>query len=113
MTRSGCTTFRGAAPTCRERKSDGAGESWMPEIGMSSLMSGDWKRNYGANCDTGTGESRRTTVKPRKPNATAPVVDSTSQSLLMWAGQSQAPERGGVGAQLIGGPAIWARSLVS
>jgi hypothetical protein len=39
----------------------------MPEIGMSSLMSGDWKRNYGANCDTGTGESRRTTVKPRKP----------------------------------------------
>ena len=63
MTRSGCTTFRGAAPTCRERKSDGAGESWMPEIGMSSLMSGDWKRNYGANCDTGTGESRRTTVK--------------------------------------------------
>src|SRR3954447_13813351 len=83
MTRSGCTTFRGAAPTCRERKSDGAGESWMPEIGMSSLMSGDWKRNYGANCDTGTGESRRTTVKPREPNATAPVVDSTPKPLLI------------------------------
>jgi len=29
----------------------------MPEIGTSSLMSGDWKRSYGANCDTGTGES--------------------------------------------------------
>jgi hypothetical protein len=59
----------------------------MPEIGMSSLMSGDWKRNYGANCDTGTGESRRTTVKPRKPNATAPVVDSTPEPLLMTADQ--------------------------
>ena len=23
------------------------------------LMSGDWKRNYGANCDTGIGESSR------------------------------------------------------
>jgi hypothetical protein len=31
----------------------------MPEIGTSSLMSGDWKRNYGANCATGTGESCR------------------------------------------------------
>ena len=29
-------------------------KSWMPEIGTSSLMSGDWKRSYGANCDTGT-----------------------------------------------------------
>jgi hypothetical protein len=29
------------------------------KIGTSSLMSGDWKRGYGANCDTGTGESRR------------------------------------------------------
>ena len=58
-TRSGSTAFEGAAPTCRERKSDGTGESWMPEIGTSSLMSGDWKRSYGANCDTGTGESRR------------------------------------------------------
>jgi transposase len=28
-------------------------------------MSGDWKRNYGANCDTGMGESRRQTVQPR------------------------------------------------
>src|SRR3954447_6176099 len=101
MTRSGCTTFRGAAPTCRERKSDGAGESWMPEIGMSSLMSGDWKRNYGANCDTGTGESRRTTVKPRKPNATAPVVDSTSQSLLMVARKPEMLEGSAVRAQLV------------
>jgi hypothetical protein len=48
-----------AAPTCRERKSDGTGESWMPEIGTSSLMSGDCKRSYGANCDTGIGESCR------------------------------------------------------
>jgi len=29
------------------------------------LMSGDWKRNYGTNCDTGMGESRRQTVQPR------------------------------------------------
>ena len=28
-------------------------------------MSGDWKRNYGTNCDTGMGESRRQTVQPR------------------------------------------------
>ena len=28
-------------------------------------MSGDWKRNYGANCDTGMGESRRQTAQPR------------------------------------------------
>jgi transposase len=28
-------------------------------------MSGDWKRNYGANCDTGMGESRRQTGQPR------------------------------------------------
>ena len=53
------------APTCRERKSDGMGESWMPKIGTSSLMSGDWKRSYGANCDTGIGASCRKTVKPR------------------------------------------------
>ena len=69
------------APTCRERKSDGMGESWMPKIGTSSLMSGDWKRSYGANCDTGIGESCR------QQESLAPVVDSTSQSLLMWAGQ--------------------------
>jgi len=31
----------------------------MPEIGASSLMSSDWKRGYGANCDAGTGESCR------------------------------------------------------
>jgi hypothetical protein len=31
----------------------------MPEIGTSSLMSGGRKRDYGANCDTGTGESCR------------------------------------------------------
>ena len=28
---------------------DRTGESWMPEIGTFSLMSGDWQRNYGAN----------------------------------------------------------------
>ncbi|HTO64684.1 MAG TPA: hypothetical protein VMM15_25940 [Bradyrhizobium sp.] len=28
-------------------------------------MSGDGKRNYGANCDTGLGESRRQTEQPR------------------------------------------------
>lgn len=32
---------------------------------MPGLMSGDWKRSYGANCDTGTGESRRITHLPR------------------------------------------------
>ena len=31
----------------------------------SGLMSGDWKRNYGANCDTGMGESRRQTGQHR------------------------------------------------
>jgi len=60
----------------------------MPEIGTSSLMSGDWKRSYGANCDTGTGESCRKTVKPRKPKATAPVVDSTPEPLFVRAAQS-------------------------
>ena len=28
-------------------------------------MSGDLKRNYGVNCETGMGESRRQTVQPR------------------------------------------------
>jgi len=28
-------------------------------------MSGDLKRNYGVNCETGKGESRRQTVQPR------------------------------------------------
>src|ERR1700736_2486665 len=37
----------------------------MRQFRTSGLMSGDWKRNYGANCDTGMGESRRQTVQPR------------------------------------------------
>ena len=37
----------------------------MREIRTSGLMSGDRKRNYGTNCDTGMGESRRQTVQPR------------------------------------------------
>lgn len=31
----------------------------MRAICMSGLMSGDWKRTYGANCDTGVSESGR------------------------------------------------------
>jgi hypothetical protein len=85
----------------------------MPEIGMSSLMSGDWKRNYGANCDTGTGESRRTTVKPRKPNATAPVVDSTAEPLVVTASQTEVSERGAVGPQFVGHDQLGRDALLS
>ena len=48
----------------------------MREIRPSGLMSGDWKRNYGTNCDTGIGE---TAIKrfTSPPTATAPVVDFT------------------------------------
>jgi hypothetical protein len=74
----------------------------MPEIGTSSLMSGDWKRSYGANGDTGIGRKLLETVKPRKPTATTPVVDSTPEPLLMRAGQLQLLERRVVGAQFVG-----------
>src|ERR1019366_8366834 len=58
-TRSGSTAFPAGAPTCRERRLDGTRESRMRAICMSGLMSGDWKRTYGANCDTGVSESGR------------------------------------------------------
>jgi hypothetical protein len=58
-TRSGSTTFPAGEPTCRERRLDGTRESRMRAICMSGLMSGDWKRTYGANCDIGVSENGR------------------------------------------------------
>src|SRR5450759_3792724 len=75
-TRSGSTAFPAGAPTCRKRRLDGTRESRMRAICMSGLMSGDWKRTYGANCDTGVSESGRKQSSSR-PTDTAPVVDST------------------------------------
>ena len=40
-------------------------------------MSGDWKRSYGANCDTGSGRKPPVNGTASQPTATAPVVDST------------------------------------
>ena len=44
---------------------------------MPGLMSGDWKRSYGANCDTGSGRKPPDNTPASQPTATAPVVDST------------------------------------
>ena len=40
-------------------------------------MSGDWRRSYGANCDTGSGRKPPVNGTASHPTATAPVVDST------------------------------------
>ena len=39
------TASQGSASICRERRSDGPGESRMQEICTSGLTSGDWKRS--------------------------------------------------------------------
>ncbi len=49
----------------------------MREIRSPGLMSGDWKRSYGANCDTGSGRKPPVNGTASQPTATAPVVDST------------------------------------
>lgn len=54
----------------------------MREIRSPGLMSGDWKRSYGANCDTGSGESRRSTALPRSlrpPRQSSTLLASTSR----------------------------------
>ena len=50
--------------------------------------------------------------KASHPTATAPVVDSTPHPLLMRAGQSQAPERAGVGPQFVGDQQLWSEALL-
>lgn len=65
-------------------------------------MSGDGKRNYGANCDTGMGESRRQTVQPRSlrsprqsstlPGAAAIFADVDSPIALAFLQRYPTPE---------------------
>ena len=57
-------------------------------------MSGDWKRSYGANCDTGSGRKPPVNGTASQPTATAPVVDST------WLDPSR---KGGEGQELVAG----------
>src|SRR5215213_9560929 len=72
---SASTLSRGDAPTCRERRSDGAGESRMREICTSGLTSGDRKRSH-VSPDCGGG-AKAPPATHREANATAPVLDST------------------------------------
>ena len=60
---------------------------------MPGLTSGDWKRSYGANCDTGSGRKPPVNGTASQPTATAPVVDSTGRRVGMdQEGEEVAPD---------------------
>src|SRR3954469_1762021 len=75
MRRSASTPSPDDASTCRERRSDGAGESRMREICMSGLTSGNRRRSH-VSPDCG-GDAKAPPTSHRKANVTAPVLDST------------------------------------
>ena len=60
---------------------------------MPGLTSGDWKRSYGANCDTGSGRKPPVNGTASQPTATAPVVDSTGRCVgVDQEGEQVAPD---------------------
>ncbi len=91
----------------------------MREIRSPGLMSGDWKRSYGANCDTGSGRKPPVNGTASQPTATAPVVDSThaDASVVEEAGEGRpavracSPSPSPPRTRAAGGPARRASNL--
>src|SRR5450631_660037 len=83
MKRSGFFVSLSAAPTCRERRLDGMGESRVREIRLPGLTSGDWKRSNAPNRGTGNKRKQPDNGYSSGPTATAPVVDSTRRNVAV------------------------------